>query len=159
MRSKVKNPAKLKTFPNTNTKSKTKYRGGNKRYNKRQQVVGERDPGNPPPVVTKLLLRQDDGDDDVDGDGDDDGGGDGHNLYDDGDDGDDGDPFYPPTVVTKLLLRQDDSDGDDDDQLKKITLYIRRGLQHLFNTLGPLSKSGLCAQLNCTPELRPCPNQ
>ena len=34
-------------------------------------MVGETDPGNPPPVVTKLLLRQDDGDDDVDGDGDD----------------------------------------------------------------------------------------
>ena len=33
-------------------------------------MVGETNPGNPPPVVTKLLLRQDDGDDEVDGDGD-----------------------------------------------------------------------------------------
>ena len=74
MRSKVKTQPNLEHFQIQTqkqiTKSKTKYGGGNKRYNKRQQVVGETDPGNPPPVVTKLLLRQDDGDDDGDGDGD-----------------------------------------------------------------------------------------
>ena len=80
------NPAKLKTFPNTNTKTNYKIQNKIQRY-KRQQVVGETNPGNPPPVVTKLLLRQDDGGDEVDGDGDDDTG-DGY--------GDDGDPFYPP---------------------------------------------------------------
>ena len=64
------NPAKLKTFPNTNTKTNYKIQNKIQRYNKRQQVVGETNPGNPPPVVTKLLLRQDDGDDEVDGDGD-----------------------------------------------------------------------------------------
>ena len=61
MRSKVKTQPNLEHFQIQTqkqiTKSKTKYGGGNKRYNKRQQVVGETDPGNPPPVVTKLLLR------------------------------------------------------------------------------------------------------
>ena len=60
MRSKAKTQPNLKHFQIQRqkqiTKSKTKYGGGNKRYNKRQQVVGETDPGNPPPVVTKLLF-------------------------------------------------------------------------------------------------------